>query len=1100
MTLDGMRFRILGGLEWHLDGVSLQIGRRRERILLGLLLLDIGRTVPAGRLVELLWADGSAPSSARSSMQVHVSRLRSRLLEAGAHQHGFVLSMADGGYALSGDEMAVDVHRFRCSLQEAEQTDDPARRLRHLARAFAEWGGPVLAGTAPEPLVRRLGAAYEELHLSAITQRAEARLALGQWSTMLEELARAAAEHPHHERLTALRMVALYRSDRRGEALRVYDETRTGLVRELGLDPGEELRRLQDLILRADPVLLGDRAVLTAYRPVAAATPPGTAHHDSATTEPEGDGDGDTRTVAAGGPSAEGAEHPHATSRQPRTGVFTGRTHELARLSELVAEARRGSGVVTVVGAAGNGKTALALRWCRDNAPAFPDGHLFIDLRGHSRENPLSAREALSTLLHGLGVAYEHLPHGPSDLADLYQRTIADRRMLVVLDNAESAEQVRPLLPHGLACLTLVTSRNQLGGLIASHGAAMLPLGPLASLEARAVVRSMIGDERVAREPEALAELVLICGRVPLALRIAAANLAVHPACRIADHVSALRSGNPLDSLAVAGDPDWAVRAAFELSYRRLPEAERELFRMLGLLPGPGTTVEAVAALTGRSTAAVTRLLDRLYTEHLAEPESEGRLRLHDLLWRYAQLLVSDEASPRTCSKARLRLLRWYLASSNAAALQLYPQMLRLEPAAGGERGGPGDETPPPLDFADRQSAADWLDAMCAELVKLIGIVAADPEPDPAVWILADTLRGYFWLRRDTGTWVGATTSALGAARRAGDLRGQAAAHQSLALARFVRGRTDECLYHFEQALDLARRAGWIECEAAALSNLAGLFADRGQLADAASCYQQSIAINEAMERKRWQAQPLHGLGEVLYGMGRLADAHRLCSDALSLFRDIGAPDSVARVHNTLAAISADLGDLGAARALGREAVDGYRAIGNLSGEAEALSGLALIASESGDGTGALRLGLAAHRVSRRAGRPRMKLDAMLALGHARYQLGQYERAFEHFRLAGGTSREIGYLKGRIMALLGCAVCSVRTGRHQEALSRATAALDLARESQFMIHEGQAHAVEALAHEALGAGPAARRARRLARSAYARSGYLPSLSPFVCAP
>ncbi|MFJ3724832.1 BTAD domain-containing putative transcriptional regulator [Streptomyces sp. NPDC090045] len=248
MTLDGMRFRILGGLEWHLDGVSLQIGRRRERILLGLLLLDIGRTVPAGRLVELLWADGSAPSSARSSMQVHVSRLRSRLLEAGAHQHGFVLSMADGGYALSGEEMAVDVHRFRCSLQEAEQTDDPARRLRHLARAFAEWGGPVLAGTAPEPLVRRLGAAYDELHLSAITQRAEARLALGQWSTMLEELARAAAEHPHHERLTALRMVALYRSDRRGEALRVYDETRTGLVRELGLDPGEELRRLHRVL------------------------------------------------------------------------------------------------------------------------------------------------------------------------------------------------------------------------------------------------------------------------------------------------------------------------------------------------------------------------------------------------------------------------------------------------------------------------------------------------------------------------------------------------------------------------------------------------------------------------------------------------------------------------------------------------------------------------------------------------------------------------------------------------------------------------------------------------------------------------------------
>ncbi|WP_197361324.1 AfsR/SARP family transcriptional regulator, partial [Streptomyces clavuligerus] len=256
MTDGGMRFRVLGGLEWHHRGVPLRIGRRRERLLLGLLLLDINRVVPGHRLIDLLWDDGEPPSSARGSLQVHVSRLRGRFHETQAPEHGFVLARASDGYLLEGDPLAVDLHRFRAQVQRAERTDDPVERLRVIEGALADWGGPVLAGTASDTLVRRLGTGFDELHLSAITQRAEARLALGQRGLVLEELARATAEHPHHERLAMLRMIALYRADHRGEALEVYHEIRTRLAEDLGLDPGTDLRRVHELVLRAAPELL----------------------------------------------------------------------------------------------------------------------------------------------------------------------------------------------------------------------------------------------------------------------------------------------------------------------------------------------------------------------------------------------------------------------------------------------------------------------------------------------------------------------------------------------------------------------------------------------------------------------------------------------------------------------------------------------------------------------------------------------------------------------------------------------------------------------------------------------------------------------------
>ncbi|MFF0448158.1 BTAD domain-containing putative transcriptional regulator [Streptomyces sp. NPDC004609] len=1222
MTGGGMRFRVLGGLEWLSHGGSLRIGRRRERLLLGLLLLDIGRVVPAHRLIDLLWDEGHPPTSARGSLQVHVSRLRGRFLEEGAEQHGFALLKGSDGYMVDGDPCAVDLHRFRTSLQRAERTDSHAERLRVLELALADWGGPVLAGTASDGLVRRLGTGFDESYLSAITQRAEARLALGQRELVLEELARATAEHPLHERLAMLRMIALYRADHRGEALEVYSETRARLAEDLGLDPGADLRRVQNMILHADPRLLDDAVVPGTERGRApAGRRPGAVHglrHDrdlwpepewpesdrpvSATrprpdprpeseqppdpgrTSPAaraGAGTGTATDRGAQGGGTSGARdtllsvsaspkgvpgpvpgRPEAESvqRQSRTGAFIGRAQELEQLTALAAEARGGSGVLMIVGPAGSGKTALALQWCRGSEDAFGDGQLFLDLRGHSHETPMKPGEALSGLLRALGVPYQDIPRDPADMAELYQRTLADRRVLIVLDNAESADQVRQLLPYDSGCLALVTSRNRLGSLIVSHGASMLPLRPLASGDAEDLVRSVVGARRSLAEPEALADLVAICGRSPLSLRIAAANLALHPDSRIADHVRELRSGNPLESLTVAGDPDSAVRRAFELSYRRLEPEERDAFRTLGLLPGPATTVAAVAALLGRSVASAVHVLDRLFAEHLVERVGQDRLRLHDLIWWYARLLA-DAAEPAPAHRdARRRLLSWYADSADDAARCLYPQILRLDVE-------PVDAQARPARFDDPQVAADWFDAEHTHLVRLIVTeseaqqqagqpAGAEPrpeeragepageragtraegqrpeggadgagaasgarsapvscttsgpgpvsppgpengtggEPNPTVWILADTLRGYYWLRHNTDNWTTVASVALRAAHHAGDFRGQAAAHQSLGLVSFTMGDLERSRSHFQQAIQLARRAGWGACESVALSNLGGVSSDLGLLSEAAEYYDRAIRLDRRL--RRTPSQTLLGLGEVLHGMGRLREAERLCRRALALSHQLSAPDSISQVSCTLATISLDLGELVEAQDLATTARRGFEAIGNLAGEAQVHSVIAMIGAEAGDGHGALRAALSACRLSRRSGRPHLGLDAMIAMGHARYQLGQYERAFEHFRIARRTAEEIGHLKGRIMALLGLGVCAVRGRRPLEGLCYAADALTLAQESQLRLQEGRSQAVIALAQAACGDPEAAERAGRLAEDIYADTGYRPLHSPF----
>jgi transcriptional regulator with XRE-family HTH domain len=455
---------------------------------------------------------------------------------------------------------------------------------------------------------------------------------------------------------------------------------------------------------------------------------------------------------------------------------FTGRERCLSELDELLpvdpAAPPRPVAISAITGMAAVGKTALAVHWAHRVAGRFPDGQLYVDLRGYAPGPPLSPIQALKQLLGGLGLAVDKMPVEVELAAGLYRSLMSGRRMLVVLDNALDPDHVRQLLPGSPGCVVLVTSRDGLAGLVASHGARRLSLDVLLADEAVALLARVLGEERVAAQPTAAAELAALCGCLPLALRIAAANLACHPGQPIAAIVGELRAGDPLGELAARGDPQTAVRSAFDLSYRRLPSDAQRLFRLLSLVPVAEVTVPAAAALAADRADRLRRPLEALVGAHMVEQRGPGRFGFHDLLRRYARERVERDDGDRAATDAVERLMDWYLRTADAAAKLVYPHLLRLPlPEADGGT--------PVASFADAAGASDWLDTERSNLVATVQY-AASHGPRATGWLLADTLRGYFLLRRHTVDWLTVAEAAVAAATRDGNLRARAAAQLNL--------------------------------------------------------------------------------------------------------------------------------------------------------------------------------------------------------------------------------------------------------------------------------------------------------------------------------
>ncbi|WP_416982504.1 BTAD domain-containing putative transcriptional regulator [Streptomyces sp. T028] len=567
---EATRFEVLGPVRVWRGGRELDLGFPQQRALLALLVVHAGRTVPTGEVLDALWAD-RPPASAPNVVRRYVAALR-RLLEPGLPPRapGLRLQRRTGGYLLAAETDEVDLLRFRELTRQgrrAAATGRAGTAARQLTRALGEWRGPLVMGIPETVRAHVQFTAVQRELLDTARLAADAALLSGHAEQVLPALRHATAHEPLDEPLNARLVLALAACGHQAEALRAYEDIRRRLLTDLSLTPGPELTAAHTRVLRQE--VRGARAA------------------------------GEARPVSG-------------------QGRFVGREAESDRLSDLA----RASGVVLVGGMPGVGKSALALSWARREAPRFPDGRLYVNLRGSEPRRPaLESVDALRELLTALGVSARRMPEGTAARAGLYRTLLAERRTLVVLDDALGTEQLRPLLPAAPGCLTLVTSRNALPGLVAA-GARPLRLEPPSAEEAHAILADRIGPARTAAEPKAVDEIVALCGRLPLALAVVAA----HPHVPLADVAAELRAAHGgLDALS-------ALRPDLLASYHRLPSDSAHLFRQLSRHPGPHITPTTAAALTGLPARRTRLLLGHLAESHLLAEPAPGRYTLHDLL------------------------------------------------------------------------------------------------------------------------------------------------------------------------------------------------------------------------------------------------------------------------------------------------------------------------------------------------------------------------------------------------------------------------------------------------------------------------------------
>ncbi|MFC7220601.1 ATP-binding protein [Streptomyces polyrhachis] len=574
-------------------------------------------------------------------------------------------------------------------------------------------------------------------------------------------------------------------------------------------------------------------------------------------------------------PPRETAPPERGAPRQlPPLHGFSGRADYLAELDTAVPS------ITVITGTVGVGKTALAVHWAQQRAESFPDGQLFVDLHGHAVAPALDPRRALSLLLQSLGVAGESVPVDLEVQTGLLRSLMTGRRMLLVLDNARDAEQVRPLLPGTSSCHVLVTSRNTLGGLAVREGARQVHLGELSEAEALDLLAGRLGAERVAAEPEAARELVRLCACLPLALRIAAANLVGHPDQPLADFAAQLHGVNRLARLQVVDDPDAAVAGAFDLSYAVLsPEAKRA-FRLIGLMPGPEISAPAIAVLAGLSPHEPVPALDSLAAANLLEPGGTGRFRCHDLVRLYAGRCARHELPAVEREAAVGRLQSWYLLTADAVAELHNPTMLRL-PRTECQLVGTASE------FASTVDAVSWLDRELPNLVALIEH-AATAGPRWLSWHLVDALRASFYVSRQDMEWLACAQSALEAAQAEGDLLGIAATCNTMGIAASSRGELALSEVRFQRAAECFERVGFQAGISSALNNLGDVLHHAGQLRRAVDFIERSLSLevnrsNQSTHLSNLAAihtalgQPQKGLG---YGLRAVAAAEQMRAGA----------------------------------------------------------------------------------------------------------------------------------------------------------------------------------------------------------------------------
>jgi DNA-binding SARP family transcriptional activator len=972
--------RVLGPVTLWDGGAVVDVGPSKQRTLLAVLAVDAGRPVSVDTLITRIWGE-EPPPSARGSLYVLVTRLRRILAEAGRAHHVSVERRA-GGYALESSAAGVDLTLFRSLRDRAVDQDLPEQeRAELLGRALGLWTGPPLGGV-PGAWAERTRAGLEAEVLEALVAWARIEVSRGRVEPVIGRVRAAIEEFPLVEPLVEVQMMALHGAGRDSEAVECYGAARTRLAEELGIEPGRELQDVYAKLLRSE---LDE-------------------------------------------PARPGVVVPRQLPASVAT--FTGRAEELASLNRWLddEDAEPTMVISAVSGTAGVGKTALAVLWAHRVSARFPDGQLYVNLRGYDPEQPMTPGEALTRLLAGLGVTGQDVPADPGERAGRYRTATAGRRLLIVLDNASSAEQVRPLLPGDASSVVVVTSRDALAGLVARDGARRLDLDLLPPAEAIELLRRLIGP-RVDEEPEAAVRLAGQCARLPLALRVAAELALTRPASSLAELVEELEDQQQrIDLLDADGDPRTAVGAVFSWSLRHLPPETTRTFAVLGLHPGPDLDAYSAAALAGATPERVRPALEALARAHLLEPlpagpDGRARYGMHDLLRAYATRLA---AAGQAGGVALERLFDYYLAASAAAMNALYPAGQHRRPEV-----APATTPIPAMTTPD--AARAWLKTERSALVAVATHTAVHGRPEHTVrlsTIVFRYLRGNHPL--DALIIHG---HALDAARLAGDRAEEGRVLTNLAVARWELGQFEAAAAQFEQALALLRQTGDLAGQARAVNNLAMIEERQGRYGPAAGYLEQAMALYGELGDRWGEAGALGNLGIVEAGLGRYDAAVDHLEQAVAGCRTFGHRSGEAAALGNLGDVEQQLGQY-------QQAADHHEQARTLYSELGDRSGVAWCTDRLGS-------------IHTRCGRP--------------------EQAAEHHQQALDVYRDIGEREGQALALNGLGEAACAAGKPREAIAHHTGALAIATETGARDQQIRAHAGLAQAHHALGDPGSARR-------------------------
>jgi DNA-binding SARP family transcriptional activator len=999
-------FGVLGTIEVTRAGNPIMINGPKLRILLAALLLRANTTVSLERLAERLWGE-RPPASARKTIQVYALRLRRTL----GDETGSVIETRPDGYLIRLRPEQLDLLRFRSltdTARDAGRRGDLDTELELLGEALSCWRGSPLSDVPSESLRQEVAVQLEEARLQAEERRMDISIELGRHNEVLGELTRLTHDHPWQESFWAQLITAQHRAGRQSDALATYRRAHRIFAEDLGISPGPRLQAAHRAVLDGPP-----GAAVPTVRPA-----------------------------------------PPVHQLPPDLDRFIGRANLVDRLTN---PSRRRT--IVISGPPGVGKTALAVHVAHLSRHRFPDGQLYMNLQGHGSGPPLAAEAALARFLGALGVPQDQVPADPADRTALFRSIVTGRKMLLLLDNASSADQVRPLLPSEPGCLVLVTSRGDLRGLSVDPGADLVSLGVLTTQESRAVLAELLDEHRTQAEPEALAGLADACAHLPLALRIAGANLAADPHRGIAEYTDAMASTGRLTELAIEGDEQSAVRVAFDQSYLRMPEACRTFFRLLGLAPGPDISAAAAAALAGVPHPEAVRTLARLTEVSLIDPTGPGRHRLHDLIREYAADRARTEGVPECLTAALSQFASYYLHGAAAAAGLLYP--------ATSARPLPAPAGPPPV-LNTEQEALRWLDQERYNLVALITWAATHPVLNHYAWQFVDVLRGYLQARGHHLEVVAACTAALESASRSGDRAAEIALLDVLGLISHNLSDYDRSTAYHRQALTAAREINDLDAEADALRNLGRACGDCGDPAAALRHYREALAVSRKAGNTEGQALAMNYIGTAHTSAGRARTAVHWHQQAIDLAKRGGSRETLFRSLSGRAVARWSLGRLDDAISDHRQVLEYCREVGQPFGELSALIGLAETNADLGHFDEAWSLADEALLLGQQLGDKRGEATAREITATIRRHRGEHDAALKDYLEALRLVTDIGFGYGETSVLLGLAAAYRATGQPRRALAYSEEALTRLRAAARLLMEPHALTEIAHAHLALG--------------------------------